>query len=190
MAESLTNLFSVFPERPRNSKGVRFFILMEKTHWKKNNDSAFISGEDLKSSLKGLKPEMIVVIEKFKDDVTFDQNKQAKVTVSALYLKEVGGSMLYKPVILNKTNAKFFVKETGSEFMEDWLGKPVILNAVADSRHGFVVRFKKYVMPVLLKNSPDFIKCKTAIEKSGFTIDQIRQKYQVSNEVEQLLLAK
>lgn len=161
-----------------------------KTHWKKNNDSAFISGEDLKSSLKGLKPEMIVVVEKFKDEATFDQNKQAKIKVSALYLKEVGGASLYKPVILNKTNAKFFVKETGSEFMEDWLGKPVILNAVADSRHGFVVRFKKYVMPVLVKDSDNFKKCQQAIEKSGFTIDQLRQKYSISSEVEQLLFAK
>lgn len=48
---------------------------MEKTHWKKNNDSNFISGEDLISGLKGLKPEMVVVIEKFNDAESFDQKK-------------------------------------------------------------------------------------------------------------------
>ena len=163
---------------------------MEKTHWKKNNDSNFISGEDLMSGLKGLKPEMIVTIEKFNDAESFDQKKQSKIVVSALYLKEVGGNNLYKPVILNKTNAKFFVKETNSDFVDDWIGKPVIVYAQKDSRHGHVVRFKKYVFPTLQANTPDFEKCKLAIEKSGFTIDQIRLKYQVSSEVEKLLLAK
>lgn len=33
-------------------------------------------------------------------------------------------------------------------------------------------------------------RCKTAMEKSGYTIDQIRQKYQVTTEVEALLNAK
>lgn len=163
---------------------------MEKTHWKKNNDSNFISGEDLMSGLKGLKPEMIVTIEKFNDAESFDQKKQSKIVVSALYLKEVGGNSLYKPVILNKTNAKFFVKETNSDFVDDWVGKPVVLFAQKDSRHGYVVRFKKYVFPVLQPNTEAFNKAKLAIEKSGFTIDQIRLKYQVSSEVEQLLLAK
>lgn len=163
---------------------------MEKTHWKKNNDSNFISGEDLISGLKGLKPEMVVVIEKFKDAESFDQKKQSKIIVSSLYLKEVGGASLYKPVILNKTNAKFFVKETNSDFVDDWLNKPVIVYAQKDARHGHVVRFRKYIFPVLQANTPDFDKCKTAIEKSGYTIDQIRQKYQVSTEVEKLLLAK
>jgi len=160
---------------------------MEKTHWKKNNDSNFISGEDLISGLKGLKPEMVVVIEKFNDAESFDQKRQSKITVSALYLKEVGGASLYKPVILNKTNAKFFVKETNSDFVDDWINKPVVIYAQKDARHGHVVRFKKYVFPVLQANTPEFEKCKTAMEKSGYTIDQIRQRYQVTTEVEQLL---
>jgi len=163
---------------------------MEKTHWKKNNDSNFISGEDLISGLKGLKPEMIVVIEKFNDAESFDQKKQSKITVSALYLKEVNGGSLYKPVILNKTNAKFFVKETNSDFVDDWINKPVVVYAQKDARHGYVVRFKKYVFPILQPNTSEFEKCKLAIEKSGYTIDQIRQKYQVSSEVEKLLTAK
>ncbi len=163
---------------------------MEKTHWKKNNDSNFISGEDLMSGLKGLKPEMIVMIEKFNDAESFDQKNQAKIVVSALYLKDVSGKSLYKPVILNKTNAKFFVKETGSDFIDDWLNVPVMLYAMADKRHGHVVRFKKYAKPELIAGSENFNNCKMAIEKSGFTMDQIRAKYNVSSEVEKLLTAK
>lgn len=160
------------------------------THWKKNNDSRYISGEDLQSEFHGLKKEMVVFIEKFEDTETFDQQKNSKIIKTGLFLTELGGKPLYKPVILNNTNAKFFVKECGSEFMEKWIGHPVVLHAQKDSRHGYVVRFKKYVLPVLQKDTENFTKCQTAIHTGGFTMDQIRKKYQVSSEVETLLLAK
>lgn len=161
-----------------------------KTHWKKNLDSKFISGEDLKGGLNGLKPEMAVVIEKFTDAETFDQNKQAKSVVTGLFLKELNGKSLYKPVILNKTNAKFMIKEFGSEFMEDWINKPITLYAVADSRHGFVVRFKKYQLPVLIKDSENYNNCLKAIQSGNYTLEQIKAKYILTKEVETLLTAK
>ena len=161
-----------------------------KTLWKKNLDSKYISGEDLQLSNKGLKPEMVVTIERFNDDKTFDKQKNSDVVVSALYLKEFNGAALYKPVILNRTNAKFFVKETGSDFMEDWLNKPVIVYAQKDSRHGFVVRFKSYVKPNLVKDSEMFKQAKIALEKGTATMDKIKSRYQVSTEVEGLLNAK
>jgi hypothetical protein len=161
-----------------------------KTLWKKNLDSKYISGEDLQLCNKGLKPEMIVTIERFNDDKTFDKNKNADVVVSALYLKEVGGQSLYKPAILNRTNAKFFVKETGSDYMEDWLNKPVIVYACKDSRHGYVVRFKTYVLPTLIQGTDNFNNCKTALTKGTATMDAIRKRYNVSSEVEKLLNEK
>jgi hypothetical protein len=66
----------------------------------------------------------------------------------------------------------------------------VKIKSVKDSRHGYVVRFDKYVLPTLVKDSENFNKCKLAIEKSGFTIEQIKGKYQVSAEVEALLNGK
>ena len=161
-----------------------------KTLWKKNLDSKYISGGDLQLSNKGLKPEMVVTIERFNDDKTFDKQKNSDVIISALYLKEVNGADLYKPVVLNRTNAKFFVKETGSDFMEDWLNKPVIVYAQKDSRHGFVVRFKSYVKPNLVKDSEMFKQAKIALEKGTATMDKIKSRYQVSTEVEGLLNAK
>jgi hypothetical protein len=133
---------------------------------------------------------MVVTIERFNDDKTFDKQKNSDVIVSALYLKEVNGAALYKPVVLNRTNAKFFVKETGSDFMEDWLNKPVIVYAQKDSRHGFVVRFKSYVKPNLVKDSEMFKQAKIALEKGTATMDKIKSRYQVSTEVEGLLNAK
>ena len=162
----------------------------ELTHWKKHLDSRYISGEDLLNELHGLKKEMIVCIERFTDVETFDQKKQAKELKTGLFLKEVNGTSLYKPVVLNATNAKFFVKETGSPIVDNWIGHPVIIYACPDSRHGHVVRFKKYALPVLVKGSQNFINCQTAIHTNGFTMDQIRKKYTVSSEVEQLLMTK
>ncbi len=115
-----------------------------KTHWKKNLDSRYISGEDLISGLHGLKPEMVVTIERFNDAETFDQNTQQKLVKTGFYLREVGGNMLHKPIILNNTNAKYCEKEFKTPFMEDWIGKPIVLYAQADKRFGHVARFKKY----------------------------------------------
>ncbi len=122
------------------------------THWKKNLDSRYISGEDLANSLKGLRPEMVVVIEKFEDAETFDQNQNKKTVKTGFWLKELNangsiGASIYKPVLLNNTNAAFCAKEFGSEFMEHWLNKPMVLYAMPDKRHGMVARFKKYYAP-------------------------------------------
>lgn len=115
-----------------------------KTHWKKNNDSRYISGEDLKAGIKGLKPEMVVEIISFEDTETFDQNQNKQIVKTGLNLREHQGQIVYKPVILNNTNAKFLIKEFQSEYMEDWIGKPFVLYAQQDRRHGYVARFKKY----------------------------------------------
>jgi len=138
------------------------------THWKKNNDSRYISGEDLQGELKGLKREMVVVITKFEDADTFDQNTQSKAVRTGFFLKELNGKELYKPVILNNTNAKFCRQEFGSEFMEHWLNKPFILYAMADKRHGFVARFKKYYPPQISDvNALGVLSCATDLEQLG-----------------------
>ena len=123
------------------------------THWKKNNDSKYISGEDLKSGLKGLDPEMAVFIERFEDAETFDQNNQQKLIRTGFWLKKLDGTAIYKPVILNNTNAKFCVKEFRSEFMEHWLNKPLVLYAQPDKRFGYVARFKKYYAPATVTDT-------------------------------------
>ncbi len=118
------------------------------THWKKNLDPRYIGGDDLHDGEvigKGLRKEMIVEFTEFGDKETFDQNVNQKTMKTGFVLKDVtSGKPLYKPVILNNTNAAFCVKEFGSEFMEHWIGKPFVMYALADKRHGWVVRFKKH----------------------------------------------
>ena len=161
-----------------------------KTNWKKNLDSSFISGEDLMAGLNGLQPEMVVIVNSFKDEATFDQNKQQKVTVTGLFFKTIDEKALYKPVVLNKTNARFLAKETGSHFMEDWVGKTFILFAQKDSRHGYVVRLKSYHAQLLTVDSDNFKNCKIAYQKDPKNLEIIKRKYKLSPEVEQLLIGK
>lgn len=136
------------------------------THWKKNLDPRYISGEDLKSGIeigRGLRPEMVVEILRFEDKETFDQNQGKKSIKTGFFLKDVeSGRELYKPVLLNNTNAGFCIKEFKSDFMEHWIGKPFVLYAQADTRHGFVARFKKYFPKPTI--TPD--KALAALEKS------------------------
>ena len=162
---------------------------MEKTSWKKNLDSRYISGEDLQGGLKGLKPEMTVIIYRFTDSPSFDQKANKDITITALFLKTLDGKDVYKPIILNKTNAKFLSKECGSDFMEDWIGKIVVIFAQPDKRFGFVVRFKPFHKPVLKQGTPEFDKVVLGIA-NGFTIDQVKAKYEVSKDVELLLIHK
>jgi hypothetical protein len=158
-----------------------------KTMWKKNLDSKFISGDDLQQSLNGLSPEMPVILVKFNDEETFDQNKQSKIVRTGLIFKTIDGKEVYKPAILNKTNAKFFAKEFGSDFMEDWIGKVAIMYAQKDSRHGYVVRYKTYVKPSLILDSENFKNCKAAFVKDAKNLEVIKRKYNVTPEVEAAL---
>lgn len=119
-----------------------------KTHWRKNLDARYVSGEDLKNSLHGLRPEMLVCVHEMKDAPTFDQSIQKEVTKTSLWLKDLSNNqIIYKPVILNVSNAKTFAKEFNSDFIEDWYGKPIVLYAMPDKRFGHVARFKHYYPP-------------------------------------------
>jgi hypothetical protein len=155
------------------------------THWKKNNDSRYISGEDLKhgeSLAKGLRPEMVVYIESFENMETFDQNEQKKVVKTGFIMRElIGNKQLYKPVILNNVNAAFCIKEFKSEFMEHWLNKPLVLYAMPDKRHGFVARFKKYFPPAISDVNA------LTILNTSTSLDELRTNWTKLNKQEQAL---
>jgi len=140
----------------------------EKIPWKKNIDSRYISGEDLKLGIelgKGLAPEMVVTMASFKDVESFDQNAREKVNKTGVFLKTYPeGKMLYKPLILNNTNGQFLSKEIGkgSDFITDFdTEKPFVLYAKPDKRFGHVARCRKYFAPVKF----DFKPCIEAMGK-------------------------
>jgi len=138
----------------------------QKTHWRKNLDPRYVSGEDLKNSLHGLRPEMVVCVHEMKDAPTFDQSTQKEVTKTSLWLKDLSNNqVIYKPVILNVSNAKTFAKEFNSDFIEDWYNKPIVLFAQPDKRFGFVARFKHYYPPAQVTdtNAISVIKSSTTL---------------------------
>lgn len=129
----------------------------EKTPWRKNLDTRYVSGEDLLTEQKGLKKEMVVTLSKWEDSPAFDQKLQKEVDKTAVWLKEYPSCKpLYKPALLNVTNGDFLSKEigNGSLYIDDFdQTKPFIIYAMPDKRHGHVARFKKYYPPVTI--SPD-----------------------------------
>lgn len=142
------------------------------THWKKNIDQNFICGEDLQSEIKGLKKEMVVTIDHFGDNEAFDQKKNSKIQVTGLYLKDLSGNPLFKPVVLNKINGRFLIDETKSEYMEKWVGHKCVLFAQPDKRHGFVVRFKHYYPPAKITDTAAIAKLNAA-EKTSEALNKI-----------------
>ncbi len=152
------------------------------TNWKKNIDSRYISGEDLQAEIKGLRKEMVVVIDKFEDAEAFDQKAQSKIIKTGFFLKELNGTKLYKPVLLNKTNAVFCAQEFKSDFMEHWIGKPFILYAKPDTRHGFVARFKKYYAPAAVSD----VNALALLKKAETKYDLIKVWESLSNEERKL----
>ena len=64
---------------------------------------------------------------------------------------------------------------------------PFILFAQKDTRHGYVVRVKKYNPPVLVLDSENFVKVKEAYKK-GYTMEQIKTKYSLSKQVEDAII--
>ena len=117
------------------------------THWKKNNDSTYISGEDLHEELNGLKKEQTVIISRFLDGEAYDQKLKSNVVKTVIMLKTEDGKEIYKGTILNAKAVDFLLAETGSPYLEKWVGVKCVMFAQADKRHGFVVRFKKYYAP-------------------------------------------
>lgn len=126
--------------------------MAEKTHFRKNLDPRYISGEDLQSELHGFKREMPVMIDRFEDADVYDPNAKGKdedkrTLKTGLFLKDLNGKPIYKPAILNVTNGKTLQDIFKSPYLEDWVNLPFVIYAAPHNRFGFVVRFKKYIAP-------------------------------------------
>ena len=87
----------------------------EKTHWRKNFDYRFLSGEELPG-------EIIVTIERVTTEEAFNPSSNSKEQVLAVYFKGAK-----KGIVLNKTNAKAITKVVGSPYQEDWIGEKIII---------------------------------------------------------------
>ena len=157
------------------------YIMAEsgKTHWKKNIDSNYICGEDMKSSLRGLQPQMDVYLVGFGDGETYDQNQNKKIIKTVLRFKTIDGDVLLKKgVLLNKSAAEIFIVICGSDYVDDWIGIPVCMYAKPDNRFGHVVRFKNYRAPTEIRDALKPLRACKTIEELGAAYKKLSETEQ------------
>lgn len=154
------------------------------TDWKKNLDSRYISGEDLFLELNGFKKSMVVSISGFKDSEVYDQKQNCNIIQTELKLQDMNGKKLYKGTILNKTNGKVLAEEFKTRIIEEWIGRPFVMKAVADRRHGQVVRFAKYYPPKKDKFTEDKLApASAAIIAGKYKLEQVKVDYEITDEM-------
>lgn len=161
------------------------------THYKKLRDPNYfgayemIYGENDKG--QALWREMTLTIVKVVREKVKTQKSDEQMVV---YFMEA------KPMILNAINSKNMAKACGSEMIENWAGKKV--TAYVEYIHSKLTKEWVYasrirpespvkILPVLIPSSEKWADARKSILAKNCTIEQIRKKYQLSNEHEELL---
>lgn len=163
----------------------------------KYRKSTHLSGIDVETMISEKKDCILTIKQVF-----YDTNVEVSGNKTSGYFCEFKENV--KPMVLNSGNRKIITKivkytknlsDVESRNIGNW--SDIQLELYFDSTvkmmgaiTGGIKVYEKYPLPILLSDSKQFDNCKIAIEKNGYTIEQIRQKYQVSNEVEQLLISK
>ena len=156
------------------------------THYRKNADPNFLSGEDLKDGIiKDMPDGVVAIIIGCKESVGYDQGKQAKTPVIELIFSDLKGNKLSKGVIPAKWTYDH-MKRQGimSKDVEDWIGQEVIIYAKPDARFGHVVRFKKYIAPdsrvKLMPKSSNWDEIVNWLRTPTNTMAKVLKKYEVT----------
>ena len=91
-----------------------------KTHIDKLRNPNYLGGWDLMDA-NGKTIDKIVTIKEIKNESVFNQKSQIEEQVITLMFNEC------KPIILNATNRKTLKKVTGTDYIEDMIGKKIQL---------------------------------------------------------------
>lgn len=156
-----------------------------KTHWKKLIDPNYIGAYEL----MGVTTELVVKIKEVKKEKVKSADGKEKDCVVA-YLEN------QKPMILNSTNCKTITKIYNTPLIQDWSGKSIILYVAKIKAFGEEVDALR-VRPTAPKTLPeltpdkkeDWEKVKQAL-KNGFKMDQVKKKWFVSDENQELLISE
>jgi hypothetical protein len=161
---------------------------MEKTHFKKLRNPSYIGSYELMINDKESR-ELVVTIGKVSNETVTVLDKSEVCMVMQL----VG----QKPMILNATNAKAIAKMYGA-FVEDWAGKPITLyvakiRAFGDTHDALRIRATKPAnseLPKLLTSHKQWDSIVLAVACGDRTIEQLKEKFTISIEIEKLLTPK
>lgn len=164
---------------------------MKKTHFKKLRNPDYLGSWDLCDN-NGKMTDIILTVKEVVKQKVFDGKGGSEDLPVMSFAENV------KPMVMNSTNLKSMAKVTGSNFIEDW--KDVKVQITVKSIKAFgefhdalrivqkTITTKK--LPELPESGENFNKVVKAMQ-SGYTIEQIRKKWSISESVENLLnLAK
>ena len=159
--------------------------MSEKTHWRKvfNSDylgSCDLEDKDLKAVIKS------VSVKKVKSPDGKEQERNVATFTDAKL----------KPMILNATNCKVVKKFAKSPYINDWNNIAIQIyvkddiRAFGDVTDGLRIRDQqpRIDKPALTPSLPAWIKAVEYLKGTG-TMDGIKQKYELSPENEELLMA-
>lgn len=100
--------------------------MTDKTHFRKLFNPLYLGSHDLEPD-----KEYKVTIEKIERDIEVIGDGGKKQKKAIIHFK--GAS---KPMILNSTNSKMIAKVTGSKYIEEWIGKSVIIKVLQEKSFG------------------------------------------------------
>ena len=153
-----------------------------KTHWKKSFDSPYLGSWDLEDY-----KDITLTIDKAVMEMTKGLKENSIKNI--VYFKEK-----FKPMICNSGNSKVINKLAKSPYMEDWKDTKITLfvkevRAFGENHDALRVKPITDKLPVLTKEHKNFSKVKEAVKGGNYTIEQVKKKYQISIEVEKLILS-
>jgi hypothetical protein len=149
-----------------------------KTHFKKMRDPNYIGSWDLLDENGKVVNRLVRIVKVEKQTVHDGTGNSEQLPV--VLLKDL------KPLVLNATNMKAIAKATGSNFIEDWVGKTIELTVKKVKAFGEVhdairVVEKAPELPELKpEDAENWAKCIGGI-KSGYTIAQIKGVWKLSS---------
>lgn len=154
------------------------------THWKQLVNPNYLGVYSLPNG-----KDIILTIDKVvRELVTSEGGKKEECTV--IHFKEK-----QKPMILNRTNSKMITKLYGTPYIEEWSGHKIKIGASTTKLKGENVECLRIrdeqqgiTLPILLvTDKENFDKCKGALSK-GYSLEQLRTRWTISQEVEIELL--
>ena len=158
-----------------------------KTHYRKVFKSDHLGVADLEDFIEEKKG-LIFTISHVKQEINIAvAGKKGNFNI-AYFIEKI------KPLVLNATNSRVLRMMTNSVFVEDWKNIKIELFIEKNIRFGRDivdgVRIKevKKNLPILDENHVKFLSIKQSLQ-NGYTVEQVRTKYQVSTEIEKLLLS-
>ena len=158
-----------------------------KTHWLQSPNKNYLGHWDLPE-----KGDLILTISSAKWEAVKNPIINKSEAKRVIRFKED-----VKPLICNQGNAQSIIRSTGVKYMEDSPGQKIQLyigkhfdRINKEEIDCIRIRFTKIeAKPELKSNTEDFVKVSKAL-KNGYTIDDVKKKYNMTQEVEISLLEK